>query len=172
MDSHGLSLATEKTEILFAGRKMIPIIIEMKIDTETIQTKRVLKQLGVMLDTKLIFCEHIRKTSDEAATVTTALSSLMADVKIPKPCKRQLLMTVAPKILLYDSEIWTEALKMKKFRQRMASVQLSGALRVVCSYHTVSESAALVIAGIMLIDLPALEKDVYIRQFQIKKRNS
>ncbi|XP_033225703.1 uncharacterized protein LOC117178384 [Belonocnema kinseyi] len=130
VDSHGLSLAIEKTELVLATRKMIPTIIEMKAGMEIIQTNRVLKHLVVMLDTKLTFWEHIRKASEKAATVTTALSRLMA------------------------------------------SVQLRGGLRVACSYCTVLELAALVIAGIIPIDLLALEKKSIFEAILEKERET
>ena len=50
----------------------------------------------------------------------------------------------------------------------MSAVQRSGALRVACFYRTVSESAVLVIAGIIPIDLLAQERKlIYKRKGQV-----
>ena len=52
----------------------------------------------------------------------------------------------------------------------MAGVQYRGALTVACSYRTVSAPAVLVIAGIIPIDLLAIErKVVFERQPDIEK---
>lgn len=77
MNNHGLSLATEKTELVLVTRKLIPTTIPMQVDSETIEAKGALKHLGIMLDTKLTFWEQIRRAADKAATVTTALSRLI-----------------------------------------------------------------------------------------------
>ena len=45
-------------------------------------------------------------------------------------------MSVAYSILLYDAEIWADALNVSKYRRRIASVQRRCALRVVCAYRT------------------------------------
>ena len=62
----------------------------------------------------------------------------MGNVGDPTATKKRLLMAVTESILLYGSEIWTDALKMEKYRKRMASVQIRGALRVA---HLLSNSA-------------------------------
>ena len=52
----------------------------------------------------------------------------------------------------------------------MACVQRKGALRVTCSYRTVSESATLVVGGIIPIDLLARErKPVFTRKAEVEK---
>ena len=123
-----------------------------------------------MIDAKLSFGIHIGKVSDRAATMTTALSRLMANVNGPRPSKRRLLKSVTQSILLYGSEIWADALKKKKFRNKIGEVQYRGALKVACSFHTVSEPAALVIAGVMPIDLLTLEKkSIFARTRELDK---
>ena len=124
----------------------------------------------LMSSTKLTFWEQIKDASNKAATVMTNLSRLMANVGGPKPGKRRLLMSVTQNILQYGAEIWADALKFKKYRERMAGVQYRGALRVACSYRTVSAPAVLVIAGIIPIDLLAIERKViFERQPDIEK---
>ncbi|XP_060534514.1 uncharacterized protein LOC132706933 [Cylas formicarius] len=94
--------------------------------------------------------------------------SFMANTRGPKQKTRQLLMTVTHSILLYGAEIWGGAMEVKKYRQAMLSVQRRGALRIACAYRTVPESAVLVIAGVIPIDLLALErKSVYERIMEL-----
>ncbi|XP_033226062.1 uncharacterized protein LOC117178738 [Belonocnema kinseyi] len=97
----------------------------------------------------------------------------MANIIGPKPSKRRLLMSVTQSILLYRSEIWADALKQKKYRKTMAAVQHRGVLKIACSYRTVSESAALVIAGVIPIDLLALErKKIFEKSPEVGKENT
>ncbi|KAG8225042.1 hypothetical protein J437_LFUL000020 [Ladona fulva] len=82
----------------------------------------------------------------------------MANVGGPKQCKRKLLMAMVESQLLYGAKIWASALNTAKYRKRITVVQRRGALRVACSYRTVSEADVLVIAGTIPIDLLAKER--------------
>ncbi|KAG8222962.1 hypothetical protein J437_LFUL000257 [Ladona fulva] len=67
----------------------------------------------------------------------------MANVGSPKQCKRKLLMDVVESQLLYGAEIWANALNTANYRNRITAEQRRGALRVACSYQTISEVAVL-----------------------------
>ena len=67
-------------------------------------------------------------------------------------------MSTAHSVLLYGAEVWSGALTKRVNRQRLARVQRRGALRVASAYRTVSESAVLVIAGVIPIALLAEER--------------
>ena len=69
---------------------------------------------------------------------------------------------------LYGAEIWADVLKLEKYRRLLSPVQRSGALTVASSYRTVSESAALLVAGIILVDLLAHKRQlVYKRKYHV-----
>ena len=71
-------------------------------------------------------------------------------------------------ILLYGAKIWADAMIKKKYRNKMMSVQRQDALRIACSYRTVSGAAVMVIAGIIPIDVLAFErKRIYNRSADI-----
>ena len=145
----------------------------MQVGTENIDTKLAVKHLCIIVDSKLTFFEHLKKVSKKAATATAALSRLMANVNGSKPGKRRLLMSSTKSILLYGSEIWAEALKKRAYGERLTAVQYRGALRIACSYRTASVPAALVIAGVIPIDLLALErKSNYSRTREVGKSSS
>lgn len=158
MKEHGLSLATEKTEIVILTKKRIPTIVPLQVGTDTITTTAAVKHLGITLDTKLTYWQHVKQAADKAAIKTNALARLMANIKGPASSKRKLLMDTTQSIMLYGAEIWADAMKIEKYRKRIAAVQRRGALRVACSYRTVSEPAVMVIAGVIPIDLLALER--------------
>ena len=173
MKERGLSLALQKTEIVLLTTKRIDTCIQLQVGSEMVQTQKVVKHLGILLDNKLNFWEHIQKATSKAASVTTALSRLMANVGGPKPSKRRLLMSVTTSILLYGAEVWADALRIEKYRKRIAGVQRLGAQRVVCSYHTVSEPAVMVIAGIIPIDLLAWErKEIFHKKKEVGKETA
>ncbi|XP_033229770.1 uncharacterized protein LOC117181319 [Belonocnema kinseyi] len=147
MEEDGLTPSLQKTEIVVLTTKRIETCIQLNVEDEMIQTQKAVKHLGIYMDTKLTLWEHIQKAADKVVKTTTGLSRLMANVGGPKPSKRRLLMSVTTSILLYGTEIWADALRIDKYRRRMAGVQRLGVQRVACSYRTVSEPAVLVIAG-------------------------
>lgn len=80
----GLSLATEKTEIVILTTKTIDTLIPLKVWEENIQTQKSRRQLGIQLDSKLIFWEQIKRASDTAAIKRTSLSQLMTNIDGPE----------------------------------------------------------------------------------------
>lgn len=158
MENHGLELAMKKTEMVLLTRKEIDTIIPFKVQGEIIWTNEAVKYLGVTLDRKLAFWDHLRQAADKASTRIAALSRIMPNVRGPKPSKRRLLMSTAQSIMLYGAEIWGDEMDVMSKRKRITQVQRTAALRVSCAYRTVSEAAIIVIAGVIPIDLLAKER--------------
>ena len=158
MQSRGLQLAMQKTELLYLTRKRIDTTIPMTVGTSVVRPGQSAKYLGVTLDTRMTFWPHIRGAAERAALKTAALARLMGNTKGPRPSVRRLLMTVTHSILLYGAEIWADATRIEKYRKKIAAVQRRGALRIACAYRTVSEAAVLAIAGVVPVDLLALER--------------
>ena len=116
LEDHGLELAAEKIELVFLRRKQkktFDNIQTMYVGRKRIKTKEAIKYLGITLDRKMTFGEHIKKAADKAAVVTGRLSRLMANIGGPSASKRCLLMTVTHSVLLYGAEIWGDALELE-----------------------------------------------------------
>ena len=145
----------------------------MRIVDVTIETKKVVKYLGLLLDNKLSFYEHIRQASEKASKVAATLSWLMANVGGPKPSSRKLLMSVVHSILLYGAEVWAEVLEVEFHQTKPEAVQQHCALRIACSYRTVSKEAVLVIAGVMPLRLMAKQRKLaYDKEDRMAKVNA
>lgn len=164
MRSHGLELAIAKTEIVMLTRRRIPTVVPMTVGTIEVQTTKAARYLGVMLDCRLRYWEHIQMVCEKAAKVTGLISRLMGNVDGPRHSKRKLLMSTVNAILLYGAEVWAGAMKVKKYSKRMLAVQRRAALRVACSYRTVSTEGAMVVAGVIPLDLLAAERQSIFRQ--------
>ena len=104
LDSHGLKLATEKTELVLITKKHIPLHVEMQMLTDKMVTKSSIKYLGLRLDSRLNFTAQIQNSAEKAAKVTTYLSRLMANIGGPTESKRRLLMSTTQSILLYGAD--------------------------------------------------------------------
>ena len=158
MCRHGLELALKKTELILLTRRRIETTLPLTVGDTEIRTRSDAKYLGVTLDTKLTYWPHIKRVSERAAGKTAALSRLMTNTRGPRPSIRRLLMAVTHSMLLYGAEVWGGAMRVKKYSRAMLGVQRRGALRIACAYRTVSGAAILVIAGVIPIDLLALER--------------
>lgn len=173
MEDHGLALALAKTEIVILTKKRIPTAVPMAVGEEHVETKAAAEYLGILIDSKLTYGDHIRRTADKAAKTTASLARLMANTRGPTSGKRRLLMTATQSILLYGAEVWAEAMNKECYRKRLGDVQRKGALRVACAYRTVSEPAVLVIAGVIPIALLAQERRaVYLRKAEVGKKTA
>ena len=170
---HSLQLATHKSEIVLLTGKRIDTIVPVRIVGVTNETKKAVKYLGLWLYNKLSFYEHIRQTSEKVSKVAATLSWLMAKVGGPKPSRRRLVMSVVHSILLYGTEVCVEAIDVEFYRNKLGAVQRRCAIRIACSYRTVSEKAVLEIAGVMPIRLMAKQqKIVYDNKDRIGKVNA
>ena len=98
MYDHGLELAEAKTEIVLLTKRHINASCLMRVGDATVQIKKTTKYLGMMLDNKLTFGEHVLKATDKAAAVTSMLSRVMANINGPHPCMRHLLMRTANRL--------------------------------------------------------------------------
>ncbi|XP_037959146.1 uncharacterized protein LOC119688544 [Teleopsis dalmanni] len=101
------------------------------IGVHEILSQEAIKYLGVMIDARLSFKQHLRAGE-----------------------RRRLLSTVTDSIIFYAT-IWAAA---KKHQIRLvAQIHRRSALRFACAYRTVSDDAICVIAGKLPVDIHAKE---------------
>jgi len=153
-----LQLAPEKTEaiLLTTKRKIQPIAFNVR--GTIIGLSKAIKYLGVWLDTKLTFAEHVNQIVQKAGKTTTALMSLMPNIGGPRASRRKLLASVVHSQILYAAPVWHRIIENKKLISRLNSIQRVLCIRVCSGYRTVSLAATGVIAGIPPIGLMVLER--------------
>lgn len=100
------------------------------------------KYLGMILSEKLGYKIYLEVTRNKAATVS-ALSRLMSNMDGPTKKKANSYEIVINQ-LLCAAPIWLTALERKNKKSFIEKPQRKIALRVVCSYRTVSTQAVLV----------------------------
>lgn len=151
--SAGLELADHKTEaVLISSRKKVERLT-IQVGEHTIESKPYIKYLGVLLDHRLNFREHLTYTSVKANRAVAAISRLMPNIGGPRQPIRNLLATVSKAILMYAAPIWAPATAINSYMRSINSVHRRASIRVCCAYRTVSGDAISVIAARMPIDL-------------------
>lgn len=153
-----LQLAVHKTEAVLITDKRSFTYPKIVLDGTEIKWSKSLRYLGVQIDKKLNFKEHIHAVVVKAQTTVAKLARVMPNIGGPRQEKRILLNEVVHASILYAAPIWAKALEVKKEKQKLLSVQRRSALRVVSAYRTVAEQAVFVIAGIPPIDLVVKER--------------
>ena len=131
-----------------------------------IEWKKSIKYLGVQLDRRLSFGEHLQIATAKAIQCGAALTRLMPNIGGPREAKRRQVASVVNTKLLYAAPILTSALNNHAILKRLFSAQRGVVMRIVSSYRTVLTSAVLVLASVPPINLLVEEsKDT----FQLRK---
>lgn len=77
-------LAEHRTEaVLITGRKNVEYL-SIQVEEQTILSKESLKYLGVMLDNRLSYKEHVGFVNKKAARLQTVLSGILPNIGAPK----------------------------------------------------------------------------------------
>ena len=99
--------------------------------------------MGVWLDLKLNFDEHVSRSCAKASKMVANLSRLM-DKCNSSASKKSFLMSISRSIILYGCAIWGESLNHTA-RNKLVTIQCVAALRITQAYWTVIITAILVI---------------------------
>lgn len=159
MRSRQLALAHHKTEVVLVNNRQSEQQAVVTTGGCEINSKRSLRQLGVMIDDKLNFSSHVEYACKRASMAIAALSKIMSNSSAIVSSKRRLLATVAVSILRYGAAAWSSALVAKRNVERLESTHRLMALRVISAYRTVSKDAVCVLAGMMPIALVVSEDE-------------
>lgn len=155
---HGLQLAAHKTEAILVTNKRKFIPPRLRQQDVDITLSKSLCYLGVQLDDKLNFCQHIKNIRNKAIRTATTLARLMPNIGGPRQHTRRLINSVVYSQLLYAAPTFEIVAKNKSRILEILKPQRICALRTIAAYRTVSTAAALVLAGTPPIDLLILEK--------------
>lgn len=158
MDSHGLIISSTKSAAVMLTTKRGYVKPTFLYKGVQIELREHTRYLGLELSLVLGFRKHIETASEKATKTASALSRLMPNVGGPSPAKRRLLTTVVHSQLWYAAQVWSGALMYGRNRKTLASPQRKMALRVISAYCTVSNEAAMVVAGIAPIHLLAIKR--------------
>ena len=103
-------MALEKTVALQVTNRESFQYPNIVLGEHEIEWKNSIKYMGVQLDRKLSFGEHLQIRTAKAIQCGAALTRLMPNIGGPKEAKRRLVASVVNSKLLYAATVWTSAL--------------------------------------------------------------
>ncbi|XP_070067110.1 uncharacterized protein [Drosophila virilis] len=158
LSQNGLTLAEQNSEAVLISSRKIVETTSLRVGSAIIKSKPAIKYLGVMIDHRLSYKQHLEYISHKAASVTTAISRILANTKGPRQRSRRLIAGVVTSTILYGSNIYAPAMEVASYSRGCNAAYRRCALRVATCFRTVSEDAALVLAGMIPLGLMAAER--------------
>lgn len=152
----GCSFAPEKTQAVLVSPKRVVSSIRIVVAGTVVPISRSFKYLGVIVDDKLTFGEHVKYVTDKTKKVCKNLARITGNLKGPKERKRKLYTTVVNQVILYAAPVWSPGLA-QRHKDKLNAVQRLANLRQVQGYVTVSGNSASALAGNPPADLLADE---------------
>lgn len=113
-----------------------------------------IKYLGVFIDYKRTYRQHVEGLTCKSASLYSRLKGLMsAEWGLSQATARVIYKSVFLPKITYAAEIWQKGLETKKAIAKLGSAQRRTLLACTGAYRTTSTSALQVIAGIPPLDL-------------------
>ena len=144
-----------KTEaVLFSRRYIIPFI-RLEMEGEQIKVNTSMKSLGIHLDSKLLYHEHI---STQCGKTKRLIFAIIKYCSTTWGLNRSILKTLwnvcIEPILLYGAPIWLTSIQKQWCQRELKSVQRLMALRIIKAFKTVPYETCITLSGL----LPILDK--------------
>lgn len=166
MDSVELQLNIPKTEYILVSSHRSGQESNIIVEGHTIHSSRHLKYLGVIIDDRLEYTQHIKYVAERAVVNTNALVRMMPNRSGPRSCRRRVIATTIIAGIRYASPIWADSLKFECRKQWLRRCHRPLVNRVISAFRSTSHDAACVIAGMMPLHI-LIDEDHRVRQRSI-----
>ncbi|XP_067130869.1 uncharacterized protein [Centruroides vittatus] len=129
------------------------------MDDQRIRNSTEIKYLGIVLDNKMTWKNHVYYIYDKTVNTIHSLASIARNKwgYDSKAC-RLLYTAVIEPMITYGCEIWGEAVTKTRIKRKLLSAQRKSAISITKSYRTAPTDSTLVIANLPSIDLIIIGK--------------
>lgn len=166
-DNNKLKFNTDKTKYIIFSRKRTVPALNIKLNSVRLTQLDVIRYLGILFDRKLTWNRHIDNVYNQ--TLQT-INRLTIAARVRWGLRSEVLKVIyeaalLPKIL-YGVHAWSHAVGRKKNLEKLRRLQRLIAIKVCKGFSTLSYEAAILLAGMLPINLIIDEKT---ELYRIKK---
>jgi len=132
--------------------------LEVYLNYKLLRQVKTMKYLGIIIDNKLTFREHITQVTEKCRKIIFALSK---SAKLNWGLSHKALKTIytggIEPLLLYGAPVWAEIIEKTSHRKKLTRVQRLINIKVAKAYSTVSNEALCIITGLTPIHIKIKE---------------
>lgn len=165
-----LRFAAHKTNAMVLTRKLKYTVPVLHMSGTRLNLVEHIKLLGLTIDSKLTFNAHVSATCKKAADI---YKQLACAAKVTWGLNREIIRTiyvsVIEPIVMYAASAWAPAAEKLMTRNQFDSLQRGFAQKICKAYRTVSLTSALILSGLLPLDLRVIEAATL---FKIRKGHS
>lgn len=152
-----------KNKLKFAPHKTLAMVVTKKLKYETplvhmgeteIQIVSEIKILGLVIDNKLTFNNHVAHVCKKATNIYKQLArAAKISWGLCPEVIRTIYVSVIEPIIMYGASVWAEATHKITVQKHLNTVQRGFMQKICKSYRTVSLNASMILAGILPLDM-------------------
>lgn len=153
-----LNFAAHKTNAMVITKKLKYEPPRLYMSNNRLQIVNEIKLLGLIIDKNLTFQPHIAAVSRKTAEI---YKQLACAAKVTWGLNREIIRTiyvaVIEPIVLYASSVWYPATELQMVRSLLDTIQRGYAQKICKAHRTVSLTSALIISGLLPLDIRVQE---------------
>jgi len=159
----------EKSKVMLISRRKRKEsrVLNVYLDHKTLEQVTTLKYLGIILDHKFTFKDHIAYVTDRCAKLIHGLSRA---ARVTWGIKHEAMKTIYKgailPILLYGAPVWIEAMKHEYNRRKYIKIQRMINILTAKGFRTTSNESLCILTGLTPI---IIKKEEVVRLYNARK---
>ncbi|XP_052741604.1 uncharacterized protein LOC128198763 [Bicyclus anynana] len=153
-----LHFAAHKTNAMIITRKLKYDLPILHMSQNRLQLVKEIKLLGLIIDHKLTFEPHVKAIRKKTAEIYKQLAcAARVTWGLNSEITRTIYVAVIEPIVLYAGSVWYPATELQMIRDLLNGLQRGYAQKICKAYRTVSLTSALVLSGLLPLDIRVQE---------------
>jgi len=147
-----------KVMLMTRRKRKERVDLEVYLNNKLLRQVKTMKYLGIIIDNKLTFREHITHMTEKCRKMIFALSkSAKLNWGLSHKALKTLYIGGIQPLLLYGAPVWAETVGKASHRKKLTSVQRLINIKIAKAYRTVSNDALCIITGLTPIHIKIQE---------------